>query len=158
MAIEIERKFLVNGDAWQAQVESSVAMIQGYLAETESCSVRVRLAGDAASLNFKGLTIGARRTEFEYPVPAEDAEQMLDLYCGTRLIEKTRHYLRFHDRTWEIDEFSGANTGLVVAEVELDSEEQEFARPEWLGREVTQEPRYYNIRLVEHPYSEWKNG
>ena len=158
MAIEIERKFLVNGDAWQAQVESSVAMIQGYLAETESCSVRVRLAGDAASLNFKGLTIGARRTEFEYPVPAEDAEQMLDLYCGTRLVEKTRHYLRFRDRTWEIDEFSGANAGLVVAEVELDSEEQEFARPEWLGREVTQEPRYYNIRLVEHPYSEWKNG
>ena len=157
MAIEIERKFLVNGDAWQAQVESSVAMIQGYLAETESCSVRVRLAGDAASLNFKGLTIGARRTEFEYPLPTEDAEQMLDLYCGTRLIEKTRHYLRIRDCIWEIDEFSGANAGLVVAEVELDSEEQEFARPEWLGREVTHEPRYYNIRLVEHPYSEWKS-
>lgn len=158
MAVEIERKFLVNCDVWRGQVESSVAMVQGYLAETDSCSIRVRLSGDTASLNFKGLTIGARRTEFEYPVPPEDARQMLDLYCGTRLIEKTRHYLRLSDWTWEIDEFNGANAGLVVAEVELDSEDDDFARPEWLGREVTSDPRYYNIRLVECPYSEWKDG
>jgi adenylate cyclase len=155
VAVEIERKFLVASAGWRQSVASSVRMVQGYLAETDSCSIRVRLAGDRASLNFKGLTVGARRTEFEYPIPLIDARQMLELYCGDRLIEKVRHYTRHGEHVWEIDEFGGANEGLVVAEVELESEDEAISTPAWLGEEVTHDPRYYNIRLVEQPYSEW---
>jgi len=155
LAIEIERKFLVSSDDWRDGVLSSVPMVQGYLAETGTCSIRVRIGGDRAWLNFKGLTIGARRTEFEYEVPHGEARQMLGLYCEGRLIEKTRHYVRHGKHDWEIDEFHGTNAGLIVAEVELSDEDESFARPDWAGREVTHDPRYYNIRLVEHPWSEW---
>jgi adenylate cyclase len=116
------------------------------------------VAGDRAWLNFKGLTVGARRTEFDYPVPLADARQMLELYCGDRFIEKIRHYARVEQDVWEIDEFAGANAGLVVAEIELASEDQEISTPDWLGEEVTSDPRYYNIRLVEEPYSEWTDA
>jgi len=155
MGIEVERKFLVLSDAWRGQAESCVPVLQGYLAETAVCSIRVRVAGDRAWLNFKGLTIGARRTEFEYPIPVEEALQMLDLYCEGRLIEKTRHLVPYAGHVWEIDEFHGANAGLVVAEIELANEDEAYARPEWMGREVTDDPSYYNIRLVEHPWEEW---
>ena len=136
-------------------MDSSVAMVQGYIAETETCSIRVRVAGDRAWINFKGLTIGARRSEFEYAVPADEAREMLALYCGGRVIEKTRHHLRCGDHTWEIDEFDGANTGLIVAEVELECEDEQVSLPAWVGEEVTHDPRYYNIRLVTQPFSEW---
>ncbi len=155
MAVEIERKFLVASAAWRDNVDSSVAMVQGYIAETETCSIRVRVAGDRAWISFKGLTIGARRSEFEYAVPADEAREMLALYCGGRVIEKTRHHLRCGDHTWEIDEFDGANTGLIVAEVELECEDEQVSLPAWVGEEVTHDPRYYNIRLVTQPFSEW---
>jgi adenylate cyclase len=158
VAIEIERKFLVVSEDWRQDAETSVHMIQGYLAETDTCSVRVRVAGDRAWLNFKGLTVGARRTEFDYPVPLADAREMLELYCGDRLIEKVRHYARVGQDVWEIDVFAGDNAGLVVAEIELASEDQEISIPGWLGEEVTSDPRYYNIRLVEEPYSEWTDA
>ncbi len=155
MAVEIERKFLVSRDDWRDQARSTARMVQGYLAETGVCSIRVRIGRDQAWLNFKGLTIGARRTEFEYPIPLDDAREMLDLYCESRIIEKTRHHVRHGGHDWEVDEFHGANTGLVVAEVELEAEGEAFTRPDWIGREVTHDPRYYNIRLVEHPWTEW---
>jgi len=109
LAIEIERKFLVSSDDWRDGVLSSVPMVQGYLAGSGTCSIRVRIGGDRAWLNFKGLTIGARRTEFEYEVPHGEARQMLGLYCEGRLIEKTRHYVRYGKHDWEIDEFHGTN-------------------------------------------------
>lgn len=155
MGVEIERKFLLASEAWRSEVRDRERMVQGYLAETDTCSIRVRVAGDRASINFKGLTIGARRSEFEFPVPVEDGREMLNLYCGGRLIDKTRHLVRHGHHDWEIDEFHGANAGLVVAEVELEDEAEVLDRPDWLGREVTDDPRYYNIRLVEHPWPEW---
>lgn len=155
MGIEIERKFLVATKSWRDEVEASVAMVQGYLAETDSCSVRVRIAGESATLNFKGMTFGSSRHEFEYPIPVAEAREMLERFCGERIIEKVRHHVRDGDYLWEVDEFGGANRGLVVAEVELASEDDSLSPPPWVGREVTDDPRYYNIRLVDRPYMEW---
>ncbi len=155
MGLEIERKFLIATDEWKVQVTSSSRMVQGYIAETGSCSVRVRIAGEAATLNFKGLTIGRQRAEFEYPVPVADAREMIERFCGDRLIEKTRHHVQVGGHVWEVDVFAGANEGLVVAEVELGSVDETIESPPWAGREVTDDPRYYNIRLVDHPWQDW---
>jgi adenylate cyclase len=155
MGIEIERKFLLRSNDWRRQVVASAELVQGYLARTERCSIRVRIADEEATLNFKGLTVGMSRSEYEYPVPLADAREMIDEYCGDRLIEKHRHIVEHAGHRWEIDEFRGANAGLVVAELELDSREEAFERPAWLGREVTDEERYYNIALVECPFREW---
>lgn len=162
MGIEIERKFLVANDGWRAQAEKSVRMAQGYLndmqalrAGTQKASVRVRVAGEQAFLNMKSRELGHTRQEFDYPIPVADAEDLLKL-CVGGLIDKTRHYLP--DKAglvWEIDVFEGDNTGLVVAEIELPSADAAFARPEWLGREVTDQLRYYNLALAERPYSRW---
>jgi adenylate cyclase len=154
MPREIERKFLLSSDAWRAEVSESQRMSQGYLASSARSSVRVRVAGDQAWLNIKGGGLVASRPEFEYPVPVDEARELLALAEGP-LIEKTRHLVEHAGMTWEVDEFHGANSGLVVAELELDSEDQAFARPSWLGREVTQQRRYYNVCLVEHPYEAW---
>jgi adenylate cyclase len=158
MGVEIERKFLLSSDAWRDEVVAQADMIQGYLALTNRCSVRVRISGEEATLNFKGLTIGIRRSEFEYSIPVADARAMIDEYCGEHLIDKRRHLVDHAGSRWEIDEFRGANAGLVVAELELDDPEERFARPSWLGREVTDELRYYNIALLERPYREWDDG
>ena len=158
MGLEIERKFLLASDAWRDEVLRSERMVQGYLAESPACSVRVRVAGERADLNLKGITIGASRSEFEYPVPLADGRYMLDHYCGERTVEKVRHYLDVDGRCWEIDEFLGRNAGLVVAEIELESEDAEFARPTWLGREVTGDERYYNLMLADRPYGSWQDG
>ncbi len=155
MGVEIERKFLVAGDGWRQEVVSSKTLRQGYLALTERCSVRVRIAGDDANLNFKGLTIGIRRSEFEYPIPLADAEAMLEDYCGANVIDKRRHLVDHAGHRGEIDEFAGENAGLVVAELELESEDEAFERPDWLGEEVTGDIRYYNVALVQHPYRSW---
>lgn len=155
MGLEIERKFLIATDEWRGQATSSARILQGYISETGSCSVRVRIAGGVATLNFKGLTIGRQRSEFEYPVPVVDAREMIERFCGDRLIEKTRHHVPVGDHVWEVDVFAGANEGLVVAEVELGSIDETIASPPWAGREVTDDPRYYNIRLVDHPWQEW---
>jgi len=155
MAMEIERKFLVVSDAWRAQVKRSLAMRQGYLAgEGGKASVRVRLEGEAAKLNIKAAVVGAARAEYEYDIPAAQAREMLDNLCVGRL-EKTRHYIEIDGLTWEVDEFINDNAGLVVAEIELDSIDQPFERPPWLGRELTEDRRYYNHHLALHPWRTW---
>lgn len=152
MAVEIERKFLVIGQPW-LQVPG-VVFRQGYLNRDKARTVRVRVAGDAAFLTIKGVSVGATRAEFEYPIPLADAEALLTL-CEGPLIEKTRHVLTHAGMAWELDVFAGDNAGLVVAEVELQSEDLVFAHPDWLGEEVTQEARYFNSNLARHPYRQW---
>jgi adenylate cyclase len=156
MATEIERKFLLRDDSWRAAVERSVTMTQGYLANTERGSVRVRIAGDRATLNLKSMTLGVTRSEFDYAIPTADARTILDTLCMRPLVEKTRHHVRWGGHLWEIDEFHGENAGLVVAELELSDAQQDFTRPPWLGAEVSDDPRYYNVCLIEHPYRTWK--
>jgi adenylate cyclase len=153
MAVEIERKFLVHGDAWKV---SGVAELfrQGYLSTEPERTVRVRLAGSMGFLTIKGLSHGSRRDEFEYPIPAADAEALLAM-CHRPLIEKYRYRVPHAGLVWEIDEFLGDNAGLVVAEVELASEEQTISLPAWVGEEVTGDARYYNASLVRHPYRRW---
>lgn len=152
---EIERKFLVVGDEWRARAERSAAMEQGYLAESEAASVRIRVAGDEARLNIKGGGLVAVRAEYEYAVPLEDGRELLEALCRKPTVAKTRHWVPYAGYEWEVDEFHGANAGLVVAEIELEAEGAAFERPAWAGAEVTHLPRYYNVRLVDHPYSEW---
>jgi len=154
VAKEIERKYLVVGDAWRSRAVGTVFR-QGYLSTVKERTVRVRVAGDRGHLTIKGITVGAVRSEFEYEIPRADADQMLDELCERPLIEKTRHEIEAGDLTWEIDEFAGVNEGLVVAEVELEDEAQEIALPEWVGEEVTHDPRYFNSNLIAHPFSEW---
>jgi adenylate cyclase len=161
MGIEIERKFLVAGDAWRTQIARSQRMAQGYLNDPgalregrEQASMRIRVAAGDAWLNLKSRVIGPSRQEFEYVIPLADAEALLALCVGGR-IEKTRHYIPCGGLTFEIDEFSGDNAGLVVAEIELPSEDFAFERPDWLGAEVTHETRYYNSSLAEYPFSRW---
>src|SRR5690606_34028116 len=154
MAQEIERKFLVIGDAWRALAARRARMSQGYIASAERASVRVRITGGEAHLNIKVGGLEAVRQEFEYPIPVADGEALLAAAKGP-LIEKTRHYVPFEGFEWEVDEFHGANEGLVVAELELDDEHRDFPRPPWVGAEVTHLPRYYNVKLVERPYALW---
>lgn len=155
MAIEIERKFLVTDDSWRATADAGTRYRQGYIIGGARASVRVRLEGDRAFLNIKSATLGVRRTEFEYPIPVADAEAMLASLCEKPLIEKTRYILDDGEHHWEVDVFAGENAGLVVAELELDNENEVFQRPAWLGEEVSHDPRYYNVSLVKHPYKDW---
>ena len=154
MPREIERKFLVKGEAWRAQAHRSVRMTQGYLAGGGRVSVRVRVEGDEARLNLKSGGLVASRQEYEYPIPVDEARELLALADGP-LIDKTRHLVEHDRKTWEVDEFHGDNRGLVVAEIELTREDEPFASPPWLGTEVTLLERYYNVRLVSHPYCAW---
>lgn len=144
MGREIERKFLVAGDGWRTT--SGVRFTQGYLSRIPERTVRVRIAGPRAFLTIKGKTDGATRAEFEYEIPVADAEALLAL-CEPGRIDKTRHTLDHDGHTWEIDEFHGAHQGLLLAEIELDHEDEPFTRPPWLGAEVTHNPRYYNATL-----------
>ncbi|HVY64987.1 MAG TPA: CYTH domain-containing protein [Gammaproteobacteria bacterium] len=157
MPREIERKFLLQSDAWRALAQHRQVMSQGYLAGGERVSVRVRVAGDEAHLNIKSGGLVASRLEYEYAIPVAEALELLKL-CPGPLIEKTRHYVDFDGFEWEIDEFHGANEGLVVAELELDREDQVFPRPAWLGKEVTHLRRYYNVSLVDHPFRTWNDA
>jgi adenylate cyclase len=154
MPREIERKFLLLNDAWRERTARSRTMSQGYLAGTERASIRVRIAGDEANLNIKSGGLVASRLEFEYAIPVTEAHELLAL-CAGPIIEKTRHYVEHGGMTWEIDEFEGENAGLVVAELELEREDQAFALPSFIGAEVTHLRRYYNVCLVDHPYSAW---
>jgi adenylate cyclase len=162
MGIEIERKFLVTSDAWRGTAERVVRMAQGYLNDLgavesgrQRCSVRVRIAGEEAFLNLKSRELGHTRQEFDYPVPVADAEALLKL-CTGGLIDKHRHYIRHAGHLWEVDEFLGDNAGLVVAEIELQSADERFAHPPWMGTEVTELQRYYNLALAERPYAQWR--
>jgi adenylate cyclase len=154
MPKEIERKFLLASDAWRSLAVRSREMRQGYIAEAPRTSVRVRISADDAWLNIKCGGLAAVRDEFEYPIPLADARALLEAVAAP-LIEKTRHWVPYAGLEWEIDEFHGVNAGLVVAEIELDDERQSFSSPPWLGKEVTQLERYYNVNLVRRPYSQW---
>jgi adenylate cyclase len=156
MQIEIERKFLVIDTSWRRSVSRSERMAQGYLAgpPASRCSVRVRIADRIAHLNIKSATLGIERDEYEYPIPLEDAERMLVTLAGRR-VEKIRHHVDVDGHEFEVDEFIGENAGLVVAELELDHADSAFPRPDWLGREVTDIARYYNLNLATHPFSRW---
>jgi adenylate cyclase len=157
MPREIERKFLLSSDAWRDLAHRRQAMSQGYLAGSERVSIRVRVAGDEAHLNIKSGGLVASRLEYEYAIPVDEARELLTL-CPGPLVEKTRHYVDFGGFEWEVDEFGGTNAGLIVAELELDAEGQAFPRPAWLGTEVTHLRRYYNVSLVEHPFSAWTDA
>ena len=159
MPVEIERKFLVAGDAWRREASRSEPMAQGYLAGPPSsrCSVRVRIAGDSAWLNIKSATLGVERDEYEYAIPRADAERMLATLCGER-VEKVRHHVPRGGHVFEVDEFLGENAGLVVAEIELSHADEPFERPAWLGAEVTPLARYYNVNLASRPYSRWREA
>lgn len=155
MGIEIERKFLVVHDSWREQVERSVAMRQGYLANTDRASVRVRRAGSEAYVNIKSMTLDVVRAEYDYSIPPDEADELLDRLCQPALIDKTRHYVRHAGHLWEIDVFEGANRGLIVAEIELPHPETAFERPRWCGAEVSSDERYFNVYLARHPYCDW---
>lgn len=155
MAQEIERKFLVSGDGWRAEAGDGERFRQGYMVGGDKASVRVRVSGDRAWLNIKSATIDVSRHEFEYRIPVGDAEEMLDLLCEKPLVEKRRYWVPYGDHTWEVDCFEGENAGLVVAEVELTRPDEAISLPPWVSREVSHLPRYYNVCLVEHPYSRW---
>ena len=156
MGIEIERKFLVADTSAHApwRAAPGVATCQGYLNRDKTRTVRVRIAGNAAFLTVKGVSVGATRAEFEYAIPLADAQALLAL-CDGPLIEKTRHVLVHQGTRWEVDDFAGDNAGLVVAEVELQSEAQAFEPPDWLGDEVTQDARYFNSNLASRPFNTW---
>jgi adenylate cyclase len=154
IAIEIERKFLLASDDWRAQVSASEYLAQGYLGGTRS-SVRVRVGGARAWLNIKSMTLGSSRLEFEYEIPLADAEIMLRELAEGPVVSKTRHHAHVGAHLFEIDEFDGDNAGLVVAEVELGDADEVFERPPWLGREVTDDSRYYNVNLARSPFRSW---
>ena len=154
MAKEIERKFLVKTAAWKPQ-GAGVHFKQGYLNTQKERVVRVRIEGDKAKLTIKGVTTGVTRSEFEYVIPVEDASILLDNLCEKPLIDKHRHAEVHGGKTWEIDVFHGDNEGLVVAEIELSSETETFARPDWAGEEVSSDPRYFNSNLLKNPFKNW---
>lgn len=158
MASEIERKFLVLDTSWQQQSTERHYLRQGYLTRTENgckSSVRVRISDTEAWLNIKSSTLGIRRLEYEYGIPLEDAREILDKLAQGQVLEKTRYLIPYQGHSWELDVFHGANEGLVVAEIELVHEDEAFAKPAWLGCEVSEDPRYYNVNLIQHPWSEW---
>ena len=152
MAKEIERKFLVKEETWRQAKGTQYR--QGYLNSAKERIVRVRTIDDKGYLTIKGLTVGASRMEFEYEIPRQDAETLLDI-CEKPLIEKNRYKVAHGGFVWEVDEFFGENQGLIVAEIELESEDQYFSKPDWVGKEVTGDPRYFNSNLIKNPYTTW---
>lgn len=156
MSQEIERKFLLSSEAWRADASAGTRLVQGYLSRDPERTVRVRVAGSEAFLTVKGKTTGATRLEVELSLPLEQAQRLLEL-CLPPLIDKTRYEVTHSGKRWEIDVFAGDNEPLIVAELELGSEDEPFARPPWLGREVTDLARYYNSQLAERPYSRWSS-
>ncbi|MET3117203.1 adenylate cyclase [Undibacterium sp. GrIS 1.8] len=154
MGIEIERKFLVTNTDWKQQGQG-VHLCQGYICSDSGRIVRVRVKGEQAMLTIKGKTEGISRGEWEYPIPVQEARELLSGLCAQPLIEKYRYRILYQGLTWEVDEFLGDNAGLIVAEVELESESQAFSRPAWLGEEVSHDHRYANANLLKHPFCQW---
>lgn len=164
MGIEIERKFLLASDAWRAQIERSERIAQGYLVGAAAlatgharASVRVRRLDDEAWLNIKAARLGVERAEYDYPIPPDDADELLATLCNG-VLSKHRHHVTVDGMLFEIDEFLGDNAGLVVAEIELPRADTAFPHPPWLGREVSQLARYYNVNLIAHPYAQWTSA
>lgn len=154
MGVEIERKFLPSGDGWR-QLGEPVLLRQGYLCSDPERTVRVRIEGETGALTIKSKGSGVRRGEWEYPIPLPEAQELLDTLCERPLVEKYRRRIEHAGFTWEVDEFLGENAGLVVAEIELPSEDTVFDRPDWIGQEVSGDKRYYNSSLIRFPYSQW---
>jgi adenylate cyclase len=154
MGKEIERKFLVKGNSWRAQAHGK-RYRQGYLSTVKERTVRVRVAGEQGFITVKGITIGDTRPEYEYEIPLADANEMIDKLCERPFVEKTRYRIPQGEVVFEVDEFEGVNRGLIVAEVELKSEDQKFDKPAWLGDEVSNDPRYFNANLVAKPFTTW---
>jgi adenylate cyclase len=157
MGQEIERKFLVRGEAWRTGARGTQVR-QGFLPSTGTSFVRVRRMGQEATLTIKATAHGFTRLEYEYPIPAKDADEILDRLCERPLIEKMRYKVDHAGATWEIDEFRGENDGLIIAEIELEREDESVELPEWAGREVTDDPRYLNVNLAKAPYSTWRDS
>ncbi len=154
MATEIERKYLVKNADWKA-LATGTAYRQGYLSTVKERTVRARTIKDKGYITVKGIAAGATRVEYEYEIPMEDANSMLDNLCEQPIIEKKRYVIEYEGLTWEVDEFNGENHGLIVAEVELSDENQTISLPDWIGEEVTGDPKYFNSNLVKLPYSKW---
>ena len=154
MGTEIERKFLMKDASWRSLAEGTKYR-QGYLNSTKERVVRVRTIDDKGFLTIKGITTGATRVEYEYEIPDAEATAMLDDLCEKPLIEQNRYKIALGGFTWEVDEFFGENKGLIVAEVELESEDQQFEKPGWIGEEVTGDPKYFNSNLIQNPYRRW---
>lgn len=153
MALEIERKYLVSGEGWRKLAEP-VQYAQGYMLADEGITVRIRIAGKSGFLTIKGKSEGMSRKEFEYQIPLEDAREMM-LLSSIPIIEKKRSRIEWEGKIWEVDEFEGKNKGLIMAEIELKSEDESFAIPPWIGEEVTGDIRYFNSYLSQNPYTEW---
>ena len=164
MGTEIERKYLVKKAEWrshkkqlQNQPNLGKEYCQGYITTENGTTVRIRIIGDTGYITLKSKAIGHTRSEFEYPIPVKDAREMLEAFCDKPLIEKIRYKINFDNLIWEVDEFLGENEGLIIAEVELESEQQQIDIPHWIEREVN-DKKYFNSYLVKHPYSQWKEG
>lgn len=154
MAIEIERKFLLANADWRLAISRAINIKQGYLNSNKSRTVRVRIANEQGFITVKGMSQQNARAEFEYEIPYADALQLIEL-CEQPIIEKTRYEVLVHGNCWEIDVFTGENAGLIVAEIELESQEQAFVRPTWLGKEVSDDARYFNASLITYPFGMW---
>jgi adenylate cyclase len=155
MGVEIERKFLVNHDKWkQLNKPEGVVFKQGYIANSSGTTIRIRIAGDEAFLTIKGITSGISRKEYEYQVPVADANEMLQNFASS-WIEKKRHFINHANHLWEVDEFSGDNNGLLMAEIELNDENEQFELPDWLMEEVSGDSRYFNSNLSINPFNKW---
>jgi adenylate cyclase len=154
MPQETERKFLLTNDSWKTAVVRRLEIKQGYLNTDPKRTVRVRLKGDTGILTIKSESVGISREEYEYEIPYEEARSLIRL-CEPPVIDKVRHEVRYEGHLWEIDVFAGANEGLTVAEIELSTEDEAFAHPEWLGQEVSDDPRYFNSQLVACPFCDW---
>lgn len=157
MGTEIERKFLVVGDAWRILAQG-VTYRQGYLCRTEKCAVRIRIAEERAFLTVKSRTSGITRAEYEYEIPLSDGEELLTSLAEKPIITKTRRKIPYAGFIWDVDEFHGENQGLILAEIELEREDQPFDKPAWIGEEVTGDPRYGNAALARRPFSAWRAG
>ena len=157
MGMEIERKFLLKDDSWRAKAMGTKYR-QGYLNSTRERTVRVRTIDDKGFLTIKGVNRGATRMEYEYEIPVAEAEAMLSELCEKPLIEKYRYKIEYRGLIWEVDEFFGENQGLIMAEVELESEDQRYEKPQWIGEEVTGDPKYFNSNLINNPYRKWQDA
>ena len=155
MGQEIERKFLLDSDGWRGEVTGSQRLVQGYVSRGDKSAVRVRIKGERGELNIKHTLDGIHRLEYEYEIPLTDAQELLDHVALRPLIDKVRYHVERGNHLWEIDEFFGDNAGLIVAEIELESADEPFDRPDWLGREVSDDPRYYNSNLSKLPFRQW---
>ena len=154
MGIEIEKKFLLKNEDWKRQCTEGVQIKQGYLNSHTERTVRIRISGGNGEITIKGKTENLTRKEFEYQIPYEEALSLIQL-CETPIIEKTRFKIKQENLTWEIDQFGGENIGLIIAEVELESENQILTLPSWVGKEVSQDSKYYNSSLLTYPYKNW---